>query len=83
MLYNIWRLPLRVYKQCFHYTRPDTIHKVIRAPEWHKLSSEWRYVHRCALRRAAACPRQRRQALGARRVAAAAAAPGSGDLSLG
>ena len=36
-LYNIGRMPLRVYKQCFHYWRPDTIHKVIRAPEWRRM----------------------------------------------
>jgi hypothetical protein len=48
LLSNLMRLPRRTYLQLFHYSRPDTVNKVIRAPEWASLKSEWRYIHRCA-----------------------------------
>jgi len=50
-LVNLLRLPRRVYKQLFHYSRPDTAHKIMRAPEWAHIKSEWRYVHRLVCRR--------------------------------
>jgi hypothetical protein len=44
-LSNLLRLPRRTYKHLFHYSRPDTCHKICRNPEWQHLRSEWRYVH--------------------------------------
>jgi hypothetical protein len=41
----VLRLPLRTYKQLFYYSRPDTTHKQLRAAEWGKLYSHWRFVH--------------------------------------
>ena len=42
---NVLRLPLRAYKQLFYYSRADTYHKQLRAPEWGKLYSQTRFLH--------------------------------------
>ncbi|GBF91007.1 hypothetical protein Rsub_03862 [Raphidocelis subcapitata] len=45
LLRNLLALPRRFYMQLFHYSRPDTHHKVMRAAEWQHIHSEWRYLH--------------------------------------